>query len=373
DDSITIKDNIRRIGNSNVLSSEIAYLLGRDWIREYIPYFDYDGTDRSYKSMENHAFHTGMGGHYNQIGYSDYWRKIFANKHGRFPALIMNTTSITGKQGVASTVKFPENTFPAADLITEFTGKDSTKTLTYYGAVSTTNRFPLFSPTAKIPDKGNYLDVGDVENSGMLSDLYIYDAIAGDSTKLYFKKINPVFINIINSEDYYIAEKIKEWEFEKRDLSEAGEFAAILGTVASIDKLPRYVFEKIRARGFAVEPVMMPHKITYSKVKNVLNADVDDPIRLMDLIEVHNNEIDSVLMRYEFYDYESWGVVQPPLARVLSEPAVRYQEAMVKHHPAIKNTLQRIYEYVKIDTLVTRELQDNLKQQPFSQYRMRKF
>lgn len=373
DDSITIKNNIRLIGNSNVLSNEITYLLGKDWIREYIPYFEYNGTDRSYKSMENHALHTGMGGHYNQIGYTDYWRKIFADKHGRFPALIMNTTSMTGKQGVASTVKFPENTFPAADLITEFTGKDSIKTLTYYGAVSTTNRFPLFSPTAKIPNKGNYLDGGYFENSGMLSVLEIYDAIAGDSTKLYFKKINPVFINIINSEDYYIAEKIKEWEFEKRDLSEAGEFAAILGTVASIDKLPRYVFEKIRARGFAVEPVMMPHKITYNKVKNVLNADVDDPIRLMELIKVHNSEIDSVLKRYKFYDYESWGVVQPPLARVLSEPAVRYQEAMVKHHPAIKSTLQRIYEYVKSDTLVTRELQDNLKQQPFSQYRMKKF
>lgn len=360
ENSTAIKKQINTIGNSNVLSNELVYLLGKDWVREYIPYLSYQGTDRSYKSMQQHAFNTGMGSKYNTIGYSDYWQKIFNKQKGKFPALIMNTTSVAGKQGVACTVQFPKNTFPAADYIAKFQDNDSTKTLTYFGAVSTTNRFPLFSPTAKIKGKGSYLDGGYFENSGMLSVLEVYNAIAGDPEKEFFQKINPVFINIINSEDYYIAKKIEDWKFKKENLSDAGEFSSIIGTVASIDKLPRYVFEKIIAQGFAIEPIMMPHKITYEKVKNILKADIDEPVRLMDSIKAHNNVIDEVLINYNNYHYYKWGVVQPPLARLLSMPAVRYQEAMVTCHPDVRNALKRIHEYVKTDTTVTREMQENL-------------
>ena len=377
EDSLAIKKQINTIGNSNVLSNELVYLLGRDWAREYIPYYDHDGTDRSYKSMQQHAINTGMGDSiYNKIGFSDYWRRIFKSRKRKFPALIINTTSTNGKQGVASTVKFPEGTFPAADLIDDFPGTKNT--LTYFGAVSTTNRFPLFSPTAKILNKGSYLDGGYFENSGMLSVLEVYDAIVRDTIKKYSEKVNPVFINIINSEDYYIAEKVKEWidddknNLKKKNLVEAGEFAAIIGTVASIDKLPRYVFEKIHSRGFAIEPIMMPHKITYEKIKNVVKADIDNPIKLMELIEAHNKVIDSVLDIYEPYKLEKWGVVQPPLARVLSKPAVHYQEAMVAHHPAVKDALDRIHLYIVVDDIVTKSMQENFIEKDFSKIKFKK-
>ncbi len=360
---------IFEIGNSNVLSNELVYLLGKDLVREHLPYFSYQGTDRSYKSMEHHAKLTGMKERYNTLSYTDYWLQMYRARKGKFPALIMNTTSTSGKQGVASTVTFSENTFPAADDILDFNGNLSSKTLTYFGAVSTTNRFPLFSPTAKIVSKGSYLDGGYFENSGMLSVLELYDAIAGDRSKPYNRQINPVFINIINSEDYYIAKKVlNDWNFKKRSLSEAGEISSILETVVSIDKLPRYVYDKIQKRGFIIEPIMMPHKITYAKVKAVLGADVDDPIRLMKFIKQHNDTINSVLKVYEPYDYKKWGVVQPPLARVLSEPSVRYQEAMVKNHPYILETIQRINEYVKSDEILDINVQENLKQRPKRDY-----
>lgn len=376
EDKIAINKQINVIGNSNVLSNELVYLLGRDWAREYIPYYNHKGTDRSYKSMEQHAINTGMGDSiYNKIGFSDYWRRIFESRKGKFPALIINTTSTNGKQGVASTVKFPKGTFPAADLINEFPGTN--KALAYFGAVSTTNRFPLFSPTAKILNKGSYLDGGYFENSGMLSVLEVYDAIVRDTVQKYAKKINPVFVNIINSEDYYISEQVKEWiddyDLKKKNLVEAGEFAAIIGTVASIDKLPRYVFEKIHSRGFAIEPIMMPHKITYEKIKSVIKADIDNPIKLMELIDAHNKIIDSVLDIYEPYKLEKWGVVQPPLARVLSKPAVHYQEAMVTHHPDVKDALNRIRLYVKADTLVTKDMQEILLEKSFSRMKFKKY
>lgn len=361
---------IFEIGKSNVLSNELVYLLGKDWIREYLPYFDYSGKDRSFMSMKNHAALTGMGENYNSIAFTDYWHDIYNARKGKFPALIMNTTSTSGNHGVASSVKFPDDTFPAADPILDFRGSDSTKTLTYFGAISTTNRFPIFSPTAKIRSKGSYLDGGYFENSGMLSVLELYLTITADSSKSYHDKINPIFINIINSEDFYIEEKvINEWKFKKKSLDKAGELSSIIGTVTSIDKLPRHVSGRIaKLGGVRLEPIMMPHKITYKKVKQVLRADVDDPIRLMKHIKAHNDVIDSALSWYRPYKLQKWGVVQPPLARVLSVPAVRYQEAMIKCHPDVLNTLDRIYQYTKIDTIFTFQIQEQLKTRPNSNY-----
>jgi len=358
EDGPAIADRIERIGNSNVLSNELTYLLGRDWIREYLPFFNYEGNDRSFKSMKNHASNTGMKA-YNKIGFDDYWRKIYESRGKTFPALIINTTAVGGQHGVASSVNFPPGTFAGAKLITDFNGDNADKTLSYFGAISTTNRFPFFSPTAKIFSKGSYLDGGYFENSGMLSAVEVYDAVAGDSTKPYFKSINPVFINIINSEDFYIAQKLIEFGLKPKSINDASEIGSIIGTVTSIDKLPRYILEKIRARGFAVELIMMPHKLSYQKIKNALNGEVADPVELMKKIKENNAAIDTALVRYDKYRYNKWGVVQPPLARLLSRPAVHYQEAMVNCHPSVKNTLQRIIDdYIATDQVIDTVYQD---------------
>ncbi|MGB7395756.1 MAG: hypothetical protein WA913_15320, partial [Pricia sp.] len=365
-DTVEITERIEMIGNSNVLSNELTYLLGKDWAREYFPFTAYRGEDRSYKSMELHARHTGMK-RYNEIGYADYWNEIYESRGRKFPALIMNTTSVSGHQGVASTVSFPENTFAGADNITDFNGKDPNKTLTYFGAISTTNRFPLFSPTAKIPTKGSYLDGGYFENSGLLSALEVFDALAGDPTKDYFNRINPVFINIINSEEFYIAQKIEEYGIRSQNRKNPSEVGSILGTITSIDKLPRYVLEKIKARKFAVEPIMMPHKLSYEKVKGVLKGDVVNPLALMEIIRAHNDTIDQALKDFEGYEYKKWGVVQPPLARILSRPAVQYQMAMVNKHPSVRNAIERILVYTQTESIINTNFQRNLKREGVSE------
>ena len=355
---------IYNIGTSNVLSNELAYLLGKDWLREYMP-FNHYGRDRSYKSMQDHARHTGMGDRYQTLTFSDYWYELFSEKQGRYPLLIMNTTSTIGRQGVVSSVAFEENTFPAADNLSDYTDVCGDCGLTYFGAVSTTNRFPLFSPSAEIIGKGTYVDGGYFENSGMLSTLEIYETIAAESRD-YSEKIQPVFVNIINSQDYYVAYKVLvDWNFKKTSQSKSGELSAILNTVVSIDKLPRYVFDKIEKKGYVVEPIMMPHKLSYERVKAVLRGDVDDPVRLMKMIKKHNDTIRWVLRDYEKYNLKRWGVVEPPLARVLSEPAVRYQEAMVFKHPELQRALARIDAYLKtpdiIDNRFKRRLQQTIK------------
>lgn len=343
---------IFKIGTSNVLSNELTYLLGRDLIREYLPFFNFHGKDRSYKSMKLHAINTGMPlNEFHNASYLDVWRNLYEKQGRKFPALIMNSTSVAGRQGVVSTVQFPDSTFAGADNLSVFKDGPNSVALTYYGAVSTTNRFPLFSPTAKIRQKGNYLDGGYFENSGMLSALEVYDAVQREAE--FNQKVQPIFINIINSGDFYIRQKLFQWKFSPKAVKESGEFASIIGTVVSIDKLPGYIYEKIKNRGFAIVPVMMPHKMTYEKVHEILKADVNNPLALMDSIQKNNEAIDKALRDYKPYKFEKWGVVEPPLARLLSEPAVQYQEAMVHKHPEVQETLMLILDFIKTDTVVT--------------------
>jgi hypothetical protein len=98
---------------------------------------------------------------------------------------------------------------------------------------------------------------------------------------------------------------------------------------------------------------MMPHKMTYEKVRAILKADVDNPLALMDSIQKNNEAIDKALKDYKDYEFEKWGVVEPPLARLLSEPAVQYQKAMVYKHPEVQETLELILDFIKTDTVVT--------------------
>ncbi len=340
-----LNQQIRTIGESNVLSNELTYLLGWDWIREFVPLQLYKkghgGRDRSYKSMATHAKNTGMEV-FNTYSFEDYWSKAYENRKKRFPALLMNSTGVGGQQGIATSIGFPAKTFPAAKLTNAFDGLQQHSSLTFYGAVSTTNRFPFFSPTAKIKEKGAFLDGGYFENSGMLSAYEAFYALAGNPTKPYYNKINPVFISIVNSKEFYTTEVLKSWGLTPNYKQDKGEIQSILETLASIEKMPRYAFDRIRGRGFVVEQLMMPHKLKYEQLEKYL-GEIENPLALIDSIQVHNAKIDDALKEYEDYCIEDWGVVEPPLARLLSKPAVRYQEAMVKKHPDLRN---------KIDTLL---------------------
>ncbi|RMB63958.1 hypothetical protein EAX61_00830 [Dokdonia sinensis] len=363
-DPVKMRQAIEEIGQSNVLSYELALWLGADFFREPIPFNIFKGRDRSYYSMREHSRMVGMKkGLFNNVTYRDYWQDMYAYEKASFPILITNTTSTLGKQGVASSLKVPDSIFSGADNILDFEGVNRDKSLTYFGALSTTNRFPLFSPTAEVPSKGHYLDGGYFDNSGLLSVLELHDHftfLAKENAAV--KEMNPVFINIINSKNYYTAKKIKEWGVtrEAKDPG-VGQISAILETVISIDKFPRYVSAKIRNKKYILEEVFMPHKIHLSDVEAQFRGEVADPLDLLEKIKTHNDSIDMALKAYSKYNKKKWGVVEPPLARLLSTPAVRYQEAMVKHHPDVQFAIQRILDYLVDDNEVNIKDQNIMK------------
>ena len=363
-DYTQMRKSINEVALSNVLSYELTFLMGWDFFREIIPVQSYGGKDRSYYSMRNHARLTGMDDdEFNTHTYRDYWRYMYDETSASFPVLITNTTSTLGKQGVASSLKVPDDVFSGADNILEFSGENENKSLSYFGAISTTNRFPLFSPTAEIPSKGHYLDGGYFDNSGLLSVLELHEHFEHLAEKeATIDTLNPVFINIINSKGYYTARKINEWKLERAPGDPGvGELSAIIETVTSIDKFPRYVSAKIKNRKFILEDIFMPHKIKFSDVTAHFKGKVADPMGLVEKITAHNDSIDVALEAYKGYDKDKWGVVEPPLARLLSEPAVRYQEAMVKHHPDVRFALTRILDYLAEKKEVKIQDQERLK------------
>lgn len=339
------------IGRSNVLSHEIAFLLGRDWIQEYLPNRAAFGKDRAFYSMQEHARYTRLP--YNQKALHQVWDSVYGMRNNSFPALIFNTTAVGGRQGLVSSVPFPETTYSGAVDISHALAPGLSNrvdnALTFYGAVSTTNRFPFFSPSAKIEDVGNFLDGGYYDNSGMLAALGVYNAL---NTEWYgpqahacpeVGQIKPVFVSIINSQSYY--EKWKLKEFTNVDVVglETGELASILQTIVSLEKLPDYAL----AQAGNCDPnclirLMMPHKLSYNRMVSQLPLPPERPFELMDQIQAHNKRIDSVLEASPHYKYERWGVVEPPLARLLSRPAAAYQRAMAEGHPDVLQALDEI-------------------------------
>ena len=338
---------ITKIGRSNLLSTEIAYLLGGDFIRELVPGDSlFYGKDRSYFSMQQHASLAGYENNYQRSTYREWWSRKFREEK-YVPALIINTTSTKGKQGIALSLfnEKDHEVVPAADNILNL--ENDTQSISYYNAVSASNRFPILSPAAKIFGKGYYLDGGYFENSGLLSAMEFYEYLFKEAGTDYTKKI-PVFINVINSEEYYILEKIKAWgvELDPQNGLDAGELKSILKTLVSTEKLPRYVTGKAKYKGRVVK-IMMPHKIQYEKVKALLGGAPRNPLELMDRIEAHNDSIDHFLHGYRDYELGKWGVVTPPLSRLLGKEATEYQKAMIQKHPEVRKQLLKIEEYLK--------------------------
>jgi hypothetical protein len=324
---------IDAIGEFNVLSIDLSMSAGKDLIRELIPSNNLCPTDRSYVAMERYANLCGMTTEeYTSLTFRQYWNN--AHKANGFPPILINTVSTSGIQGIASTIGGnDEQIVPGS--IDILSGVDK-KSLTFYGATSTCNRFPIFSPAARVKGKGHFLDGGYYDNSGLLAAYSFYHKFQDvDSTA------KPVFVSISNSNSWYIHQVLDAWKISPKSENNSGELSAILGTVASIDKIPNYIATFLNEEFDFVE-IPMPHPFTYEQACTILGNEPTDPLGLIALIDIHNDSIYTALARYPGYDLDKWGVVVPPLARLLSKPAVEYQKAMIAEHYLVKMRLEEL-------------------------------
>ncbi|EDP94906.1 patatin-like phospholipase family protein [Kordia algicida OT-1] len=331
---------IRNIGTENILSMDVIHLLGRDWVLHMLVPCDLKGKDRSTSAMRTYAEHTDEEGfsedEFNKKSYRQYWAEMYKDKD-HFPILISNTTNIKGRQGMAVSIsasgKAEKRLYFGADDILEL---PNNKTLSFYNAVSTTNRFPLISPAATIEGVGQYNDGGLYENSGLLSAFKLYEAINTIDTSTTVKKT--VFINIINDKSAYVKYRMQEImeDCHGGAINKSSEISAILNSVAATEMFPGYIKDKLhymdsKNANISFESIYLPHKFSLEDVKAIYGQQIKDTVcvrRITEIIEENNTEIKDLM---KGASKETNTIIEPAMSRVMAKPAFDFMQYMLNH------------------------------------------
>ncbi len=340
-----LSDKIDTIGNFNHLSIDFTYMMGKDLVRQIIP-GNWNGTDRSYQAMERYANYTGD--QRAQSNNSQTFRsrcKMIHDSVGYYPSMVFATTGVDGSLGNCFSLKMGErqwdSVFRGISNVLDVSGYQEDSSLTYYGALSSSNRFPLFSPVASIEGEGHFVDGGYYDNSGLKNSLELLEDFLDRGAIPNSQRVRLFMIN--NSRSKYIRQIFKQWEHEKVDGGTVGQLSAILNTAVTIDKVSRHL--EARANDYENVRIFLPLRITYDDVVGVYGGEPIKPFEVIKIIEENNRKIDDALKlakESELYDPRKWGVVEPPTARLLSKPAVAYEQAMIRYHTDVRKQINQV-------------------------------
>lgn len=365
---------IKKISTENMLSLDLTHTLGRDLFNYLlVPRCTLAGKDRSSKAMSLYAKMTNNADEVRKpTAYRAFWKNLYDNQGKQFPILISNSTNTRGNGGMAVSVRTSDALaekilYHDSDNVlevqkTEYNSegrKENTKalTLSFFDAVSTSNRFPLISPAAKIETKGHFNDGGIYENSGLLSIWKLYQAVdyleKRDSTKNNGQK--NVFINIVNDKDQYIKKRIacSKLNIKSSRINESTELNAILNAVAATEMVPIYVKSELDLLD-DFEPnvtfysIYLPHTFSVADVKRMYGEELDSNQgknlndmheELYGIVERNNSEIkDSLSQKCPLFEKP---VIEPPMSRVMAEPAYEFMKTMLDHRMT-KDVMQKI-------------------------------
>jgi len=316
------KEKICEISEANMLSRDISWVLGFDLLRELIPGMRFCHPDRAGKSMEKYASLIGDQ-EILHTGYQEYWAELFDKQY--YPIQVVNSAGTNGRRGISCSVSMKDfhQVFPNADNLCDLPEQ---RTLTYSEAVSCSHRFPIFSPAAKVEGKGHYVDGGYYENSGMLSLLDLYWFLNADSDwRKKFEGWDVVFLQIRNDANAYLRSQVNIDTIHIQKIDESSEIKAILSTIGSITHLPLYIENRLRdlkQKHIRFATIDLPYRLTDKKLSSLLRAQEIDSLGL----HTTNRKIDSALV-----GTSKWHTIEPPLARYLSKPAVRYMELILSN------------------------------------------
>jgi hypothetical protein len=362
-------DVIRRVSTENILSMDISQMLGRDLFYYLFNPGLWPVGNRSESAMDRYAHLTGNKDvSHGRTPYRAFWSKLYDKWNRRYPILIANTTNVKGNHGMAVSVSTPDLEanrllYQGADDILQIDSWDDClpstpeaksseeipcrKTLAYYDAASTSNRFPVLSPAAKIEGKGNYNDGGIYENSGLLSVFKLMQAINHHEnvSGLRSLKQDHVFINIVNDKDLYIRYYIgKKLGCQPRKLNNYSETGSLLSSVAATEMLPTYIksvlsdLDSVQDVRLRFRSIYLPHRFTAQDVKDLVGKELicggsteQIDARLFKLAQENNLTIDSVLRSRLELGRGRIPVVEPAVSRVMAEPAYDFMHAMLGH------------------------------------------
>lgn len=341
------------IGSFNFVSTDLSYLLGRD----QVPIKKRPGLrDRSITGMLNYwrIIKQNPLAALDQTPYEKYWSDYVRQKY--YPVIITNSTKSSGNYGVALSARHSKMNDVLGGSTNMLKPQDG-MTLPFLEALSTTERFPLFSATASIEGLGHFIDGGYFENSGLLSLMNFRkyarsvfaenNCAAADSNRIHQQKDNLVII--ANSKDHYIAKIIKDtfMVLPKIKIEGESDYASIGKGVLNTDRLGNHLqsyYEKLPDDSTLKTHIYaLPYKVRYDEVLDLLGGQPQQSleiIKIRKLLKDRNNNIQFICknvaknQKYKFRTLSGkWDFVYPTLSRLLSRPTINYYKAMVALHP----------------------------------------
>ncbi len=362
-DTLRIKKKIDSLAKQNYTSLDLTLTFGLDTYRKIWPLSQRIGVrDRPYYAMLKYQnnIQNEKSKTLSKTSFRDYWKEAFV-KDGYFPSLIMNTAGQKGNRGIFWSVKQNNfnDIFPYAENLADLAGD---KTIPFYQAVSTTNRFPIFSPAAKIKGHGHFIDAGAIDNSGLLGclDLHNYllhNPVLGDKQIAY--------IEIINSKTLYINYLVEKFKKENKIVhinkneNESDNIVVDLETGLNLDKIPGYLsdyitsWEKSQNGKLRYFKIFMPHKISIDEVEGFLKGTITRA-KLEIFLEKENNLILSLTEKPDKSFFDPWEFYEPTLSRHLSKSSLNYIDAILEH-PFLKQQFSEIEKIIK-----TKKMEKNI-------------
>jgi len=366
---------IKSISTENILSLDLTHILGRDTFNHLlVPFKDQRGKDRSSKAMAHYAKLTNNTDQvYKPTPYRAFWKKLYDDQGQQFPILISNSTNVEGNGGMAVSVRTDDSIakkilYQDSDDVLEILKtkydpqgnriKDDSLTLSFFDAASTSNRFPLISPAAKIETKGHFNDGGIYENSGLLSVLKLFRAVNYLEKSKHIDNLEQcnVFISIINDKNLYIKEYLKKvaGRLSTSMVNESTEISAILNAVAATEMLPIYVKSNLELMEYSdgqhveFRKILLPHQFTVADIKAIYGEELDlgkkeslNEVhkKLYRIVQQNNTEIKDLVNQKCLLLGKP--VIEPPMSRVMAEPAYDFMKTMLNHEMT-KDVMKKI-------------------------------
>lgn len=346
-DAIDLK--INQVAAENFASKDLALTLGFDGVRKLFP-FNKIGNyrDRSYYAMVTYRniLENRKNMTLDSLSFQAYWKnKIYDNSNHYFPSLIINTAKTNGKRGVFYSVKYPQDStlFYNSDNLSQLYNGS----IAFYEALSSTNRFPAFSPAAKIKNYGHYIDAGAIDNSGLLSSIDLHNYLLKDSTLNGTKK---VFVEIINGRDNYIWHLIQKFKKEKEvdhfkiEEIEQDNIVADIKTGLNLDKIPNYLSDFLinwsKDPLISYIPIHLPFQIELKEVEAFLGGELTDINQIIELRYFLDRE--NAKVKKQINDNgDVWQTYEPTLARHLSKSTLNYYDRVI-HSELITDQIEEI-------------------------------
>jgi len=357
--SSEVEKAINNVKNTNILSMELSYLFGLDLIREMLPSWLWWGHDRSHRSMtfynDNLLTSEDL---VNKTSFDKVYSTLSTDSH--YPNIIINSTATVDRSGIVSAVR-TDSMFPGTINLLDINYKGVGKTLTFFEASSTCNRFPGISPAANVPNKGHFVDGGYYENSGVMSLVSfkkgIEDYESGlDSTNVSIFRNKTKLISVRNDKSNYVESlmtRVANSLALKEDLvcnEDFTETKAMLSSILNLERTPTYLrdyLKKYNKHEYYLYFIDLPFYIDVDELDDFFGGTLNAELlhALKGEINKSNDEIERLLgdRKQQGYHLENWGVINPATARLLSRPVVIYMEAMMEH-PNVKVQLELIFK-----------------------------